>query len=136
MAKILIVEDEKDLQEIYADVLKAEGHEIDTTVDGIEAYDKMKQGGYDLVLLDVILPKLNGLLIMEKLKANPPASPNKIVVFLTSIDRNEEINQGLKLANGYLIKSQITPVDLVREVNLYLSSGQGSQPQRADQKSS
>lgn len=125
MAKILIVEDEKDLLEIYADTLKTEGHEIDTADDGEVAFEKMKQGGYDLVLLDVILPKLNGLLIMEKLKAfPPPAVPNKAVVFLTSIDRNEEIDQGLKLANGYLIKSQITPVDLVREVNLYLSSAQ------------
>ncbi len=128
MAKILIVEDEKDLLDLYADTLKEEGHEVDTSGDGAEAFDKMKQGGYDLVLLDVILPKLNGLLIMERLKAlSPPPSPNKAVVFLTNLDRNEEMNQGLKLGNGYLIKSQITPVDLVREVNLQLSSSQEDQ---------
>ncbi|MBI2031907.1 MAG: response regulator [Candidatus Levybacteria bacterium] len=127
MAKILIVEDEKDLSDLYSDTLKEAGHEIETTDDGQEAYDKMKQGGYDLVLLDVILPHLNGLLIMEKLKAEPPQVPNKIVIFLTNLDRNEEIDQGLSLANGYLIKSQITPVDLVREINLYLS-GQKDQP--------
>src|SRR3989344_7059110 len=125
MAKILIVEDEKDLLDLYADTLKEAGHEIDTTDDGGEAFDKMKQGGYDLVLLDIILPRLNGLLIMEKLKVTPPVNSNKVVLFLTNLDRNEEINQGLKLANGYLIKSQITPADLVREVNLYLSSDQG-----------
>lgn len=127
MAKILIVEDEKDLRDLYSDVLKEAGYEVETTDDGQEAYSRMKQGGYDLVLLDVILPKLNGLLIMEKLKADPPAVPNKIVLFLTNLDRNEEINEGLRLANGYLIKSQITPVDLVQEVNLYLS-GQKSTP--------
>lgn len=132
MAKILIVEDEKDLLDLYSDSLKEAGHEIETTDDGQDAFNRMKQGGYDLVLLDVILPHLNGLLIMEKLKADPPKVPNKIVLFLTNLDRNEEINQGLKLANGYLIKSQITPVDLVREVNLYLS-GQKNQPQPPQQ---
>ena len=130
MAKILIVEDEKDLLEVYKDTLEANGHEIDTADDGEVAFDKIKQGGYDLVLLDIILPKLNGLLIMQKIRALPvPANPNKAVVFLTNLDRNEEINQGIKLADGYLIKSKITPDDLVREVNLYLSSGQGSQSQ-------
>ena len=129
MAKILIVEDEKDLLDLYADTLKEAGHEIDTTDDGVEAFDKMKQGGYDLVLLDIILPRLNGLLIMEKLKVTPPVNSNKVVLFLTNLDRNEEINQGLKLANGYLIKSQITPADLVGEVNLFLSSDQGGRQQ-------
>ena len=128
MAKILIVEDERDLLDLYADTFKTEGHEVDTSDDGQDAFDKMREGGYDLVLLDVILPHLNGLLIMEKLKAlPPPVNPNKVVIFLTNLDRNEEINQGLKLANGYLIKSQITPVDLIREANLYLSPAGGNQ---------
>lgn len=125
MAKILIVEDEKDLLEVYKDTLEANGHEIDTADDGDVAFEKMKQGGYDLVLLDIILPKINGLLIMQKLRELPdPQNPNKSVVFLTNLDRNEEINQGIKLADGYLIKSKITPDDLVREVNLYLSSAE------------
>lgn len=128
MARILIVEDEKDLLDVYRDTLVTNGHEVDTADDGEVAFDKIKQGGYDLVLLDIILPKINGLLIMEKVRALPsPAVPNKVVIFLTNLDRNEEINQGIKLADGYLIKSKITPDDLVREVNLYLTSGQGNQ---------
>lgn len=122
MAKILIVEDEKDLLDLYTDTLKNAGHDIDTAEDGEVAFEKIKQGGYDLVLLDIILPKLNGLLIMQKIKDLPAQSnPNKSVVFLTNLDRNEEIDQGIKLADGYLIKSKITPEDLVREVSLYLS---------------
>ncbi|MEK7502067.1 MAG: response regulator [Patescibacteria group bacterium] len=133
MAKILIVEDEKDLLEVYKDTLEANGHEVDTADDGEVAFDKMKQGGYDLVLLDIILPKINGLLIMQKLKEEfpSPQNPNKTVVFLTNLDRNEEINQGIKLADGYLIKSKITPDDLVREVNLYLSSAELSHQEPA-----
>lgn len=125
MAKILIVEDDKALQEVYSDVLGAEeGYEIDTADDGETALQKMQQGGWDLVLLDIILPKINGLDIMERLKSQPPLpNPNKCVVFLTNLDKSEEIDRGLKLANGYLIKSEITPGDLVQEVSFYLSSG-------------
>ena len=122
MARILIVEDDKPLQEIYADTLKAEGYEIDTADDGEVALQKMQQGGWDLVLLDIILPKINGLDIMSQLKSQPPQNPNRYVVFLTNLDKSEEIDRGLKLANGYLIKSQITPGDLIQEVSLYLSS--------------
>ena len=126
MAKILIVEDDRQLLEVYSDVLKAEGYEIDTADDGEKALAKMIEGGYDLVLLDIILPRINGLEVMEQLKGLPPLkNPNKYVVFLTNLDKGEEIEKGLKLGNGYLIKSQITPGDLVREVNLYLS---GSHP--------
>ncbi len=123
MAKILIVEDDIQLMEIYSDALMAEGYEIDTADDGEKALNKMIKGGYDLVLLDIILPRINGLEVMEQLKELPPSqNPNKCVIFLTNLDKGEEIEKGLKLGNGYIIKSQITPGDLIREVGLYLSS--------------
>ncbi len=121
MAKILVVEDDKPLQEVYAETLKGEGHEVDTADDGEVALSKMQQGGYDLVLLDIILPKINGLDVMTQIKNQPPVKPNKAVVFLTNLDRSEAIEKGLSLANGYLIKSQVTPGDLVREIGEYLS---------------
>ena len=74
MAKILIVEDDKALQEVYSDTLGAEeGYEIDTADDGETALQKMQQGGWDLVLFDIILPKINGLDIMERLKVSRPS---------------------------------------------------------------
>src|SRR3989338_2900342 len=92
MAKILIVEDDKALQEVYSDTLRAEVYEIDTADDGEIALQKMQQGGWDLVLLDIILPKINGIDIMERLKNQPPLpNPNKCVVFLTNLDKSEEI---------------------------------------------
>lgn len=126
MAKILIVEDEEFLRELYIDTLQAEGHQIDFAEDGEQAFEKMKQGGYDLILLDIILPKINGLDVMERLVKEPPATPNKSVIFLTQVDKGEEMKRALQLGNGYFIKSKITPGDLIREVNHYLSQ---SQPQ-------
>lgn len=120
MAKILIVEDDELLREVYSDTLIGEGYTIDTAQDGEEAYTKMSQGGWDLVLLDIIIPKMSGLDVAQKIKAAPPAIPNKSIVFLTNLDKGEEIKTALGLGQGYLIKSQITPGDLLREVKIYL----------------
>jgi len=128
MARILVVEDEEALRSLYSDTLKGEGHEVDTAEDGDTAFQKMKNGGYDLVLLDIILPKINGVDVMAKFSTEQPLSPNKCVVFLTNIEQGDEIKKALKLGNGYLIKSQITPGDLIREVNLYLDQSKNPQP--------
>ncbi|QQG40614.1 MAG: response regulator [Candidatus Levyibacteriota bacterium] len=120
-AKILVVEDDEFLREVYVETLTSEGYNIDIAVDGEEAYQKIKQGGYDLVLLDIILPKNDGLSIMKKIKTEGTMTPNKRLIFLTNLDKDEEIKQALELGDGYLIKSQLTPGDLIKEVEVYLS---------------
>ena len=119
--RILVVEDDLFLRELYTDVLNAEGYKIETAQDGEEALQKIKVGGYNLVLLDIIMPKMNGLEIMKLMKNSPSQTPNKCVIFLTNLDKEEEIKEALQLGNGYLIKSKITPGNLIDEVKKYLS---------------
>lgn len=119
--KILVVEDDLFLRELYSDILKEEGYEVDEAADGEEALSKIKLGGYNLVLLDIILPKIDGLEIMRQMQNNPPQNPNKCIIFLTNLDKDEEIKAALQLGQGYLIKSQITPGNLVEEVKNYLN---------------
>jgi len=118
--RILVVEDDLFLRELYADILSGEGYKVDTAADGEVALEKMKVGGYNLVLLDIIMPKMDGLSVMKQLQNNPPLAPNKCVIFLTNLDKDEEIKTALQLGNGYLIKSQITPGSLVEEIKMYL----------------
>lgn len=118
--RILVVEDDLFLRELYTDILTAEGYKVESAADGEEALQKIKVGGYDLVLLDIIMPKMDGLEVMRQMLAKPPQNPNKCVIFLTNLDKDEEIKSALKLGNGYLIKSQITPGSLVEEVKNYL----------------
>lgn len=118
--RILVVEDDLFLRELYTDVLTGEGYKVEGAADGEEALRKMKVGGYNLVLLDIIMPKMDGLEVMRQIQNAPPQSPNKCVVFLTNLDKDEEIKTAMKLGNGYLIKSQITPGSLVEEVKMYL----------------
>lgn len=120
MAKILIVEDDRFLRELYHDVITNDGHQVDTAEDGEEGFKKMKSGGWDLVLLDIVLPKMDGVEIMKRLKEDPPTSPNKAVVFLTNLDKDEKIKEIMQYGNGYLIKSQLTPGDFINELKIYL----------------
>jgi CheY-like chemotaxis protein len=119
-ARILVVEDDLFLRELYTDILSGEGYRVDSATDGEAALEKMKVGGYDLILLDIIMPKIDGLSVMKQIKNTPPQTPNKCVVFLTNLDKDEEIRTALQLGQGYLIKSQITPGSLIAEVKMYL----------------
>lgn len=126
--KILVVEDDEFLREIYMETLTTEEYSVDSAQDGDEAIKKIQTGGYNLVLLDIIIPKIDGLSLVKKLKADNSFPANVKVVFLTNLDKDEEIKQALQLGDGYLIKSQLTPGDLIKEVKLYLSKP-SSQPQ-------
>ena len=119
-SKILVVEDDLFLRELYTDIVSGEGYSVESAIDGEDALGKMKIGGYDLVLLDIIMPKMDGLSVMKQMQKNPPVAPNKYVVFLTNLDKDEEIKTALQLGNGYLIKSQITPGSLIEEIKIYL----------------
>jgi CheY-like chemotaxis protein len=121
-SQILLVEDEQYLRELYHEILTDQGYNVETAADGEEGYNKVKQGGWDLIILDIILPKMNGLEIMRKVKSNPPEKPNKKIVFLTNLDKDEEIKEALQLGDGYFIKSQITPGGLINELKNYLST--------------
>lgn len=120
-SKILVVEDDQFLRELYEDILKSEGYAVETAVDGEEALQKIKIGGYDLVLLDIIMPKMDGLEVARQVKSSPSQNPNKLIIFLTNLDKDEEIKEALRLGNGYIIKSQITPGSLIEKVKSYLA---------------
>lgn len=122
--RILVVEDDLFLRELYTDILSGEGFKVETASDGESALQKMKMGGYNVVLLDIVMPKIDGLSVMKQLQKNPPLAPNKCVIFLTNLDKDEEIKTALQLGNGYLIKSQITPGSLVEEVRSYIGKYQ------------
>ena len=69
MAKILIIDDEKSICEEFSALLQEEGHEVDTAFKGAEAIEKVKQNSYDLIFLDVLMPRMEGREIFEKIKS-------------------------------------------------------------------
>lgn len=118
--RVLIVEDEEYLRDIYHEILSNENFYVETAKDGNEGLAKVSQGGWDLILMDIILPNIDGIEVIRKSKANPPKNPNKIIIFLTNLDKDKEMGEALSLGNGYLIKSQITPDVLMGKIRTFL----------------
>lgn len=123
--KILVIEDDIFLREIYTEILSKQGYVVEAAEDGEKGLAKIKEGGWDLVLLDIIMPAMSGVDVMHKLHKDPNfQSTNfyKKLVFLTNLDNDQGIKDALKMSDGYLIKSQLTPGDVVNEVKLYLDN--------------
>ncbi len=91
-AKILLVEDDMFLRDIYSETLSSEGFDVSTASDGQEALDKIKLGGWDLVLLDVVMPKLSGIEVMMQVK-DLPVKPAKNILFLTNSDETKDLEK-------------------------------------------
>ena len=120
--KILIVEDDQFLREFYQELLHGEGYFVDIAADGEMALEKIRNNEYDLVLLDIMLPKKDGLQILRDLKLSPPQSANGPIVVLTNLGQDVVIKQCFSLgAVGYLIKSAMNPDQVLTEVHSYLA---------------
>lgn len=119
--KILIIEDDQFLRDFYRELLISEGFGVDVAVDGEEGTNKFKEGGYDLILLDIMLPKKDGLSILREAKTSPPKSSNGPVVILTNLGSEDTINQAFSLgSSGYLIKSALNPDQVLAEIHNFL----------------
>lgn len=106
MSKILLLEDDELFAESLEDYLSEEGYTIDLARDGLEALDKNFENNYDLYLLDINVPKLNGLDLLKELRQSGDDTPS---IFLTSYKDKDTLTQGFKNgADDFLRK----PVDL------------------------
>ena len=120
--KILIVEDDEFLRDFYQELLASEGYGVDTAAEGETGLQKVSAGGWDLVMLDIMLPKMDGLQILRQLQLHGPQKPNGPIVVLTNLGNDAVINQAYGLgANGYLIKSAMNPDEVLNEINGFLT---------------
>jgi CheY-like chemotaxis protein len=127
--KILIIEDDQEVRELYSEVLRDEGFVLDEAVDGKSGLAKVLSGKYDLLLLDIMLPKFDGLEILKTIRKKEELK-DLPVVLLTNLGREPIIKEGFVIkegfelgADGYLIKSEHTPGEIVEEVKKFLGMG-------------
>lgn len=119
--RVLIVEDDQFLREFYQELLETEGLVVDAAGDGDTAISKIHEGGFDLILLDIMLPKKDGLQILKETKVNPPVNPNGPIVVLTNIGQDAIIKNCFDAgAAGYMIKSALNPDQVLQEIHNYL----------------
>ncbi|MFW5884879.1 MAG: response regulator transcription factor [Patescibacteria group bacterium] len=112
--KILLVEDEVTMRETLQDVFEEAGLEVDAASDGKEGLEKIKENKYNLVLLDLILPKKNGFEVLEEVKREKIKAP---VLLLTNLSGMEDVQKALALgAKSYLVKSDYKPKEILEKV--------------------
>ncbi len=100
--RVLIAEDERDLNKILADRLKAEHYSVDSCYDGREALDYLASAEYDAVIMDIMMPVMDGLAVLREMRRKNDSTP---VLLLTARDSIEDRVQGLDSgANDYLVK--------------------------------
>lgn len=119
--KILIIEDDKFLRELICRKLSKEGYEISEAIDGEEGVKKANEIVPDMILLDLILPGIDGFSALEKIKENPKTL-NIPVVILSNLGQKDEVEKGLKLgAADFLIKAHFTPEEIVEKMRFVLN---------------
>jgi DNA-binding response OmpR family regulator len=114
--KILVVEDDKFLRELISQKLLKEGYDIVEAVDGEKGIENARKERPDLVLLDLILPGIDGFEVLAKLKADPKLS-NIPVIILSNLGQKTDIEKGIEMgAVDYLIKAHFTPGEIVEKI--------------------
>jgi len=120
MKKILLVEDDAFVSDIYQTKLAHEGFEVIVSRNGLEAVKKLEELVPDLILLDIIMPYMDGIEVLKKIKSNE-ALKEIPVILLTNLSEKEKIDEALGIgANDYLIKSHFTPSEVVGKINALL----------------
>ena len=115
-AFILLVEDDKFLRELLVRKLETVGFKISTAVDGNEALKKVKEELPELVLLDLVLPGVDGFDILKEIKEDSATSKIPVII-LSNLGQREEVERGLKLgADDYLIKAHFTPDEIITKI--------------------
>ena len=118
--KILIVEDDKFLRELISQKLLKEGYDIVEAVDGEKGIESANKEKPDLVLLDLILPGIDGFEVLAKLKADPKLS-NIPVIILSNLGQKIDIEKGIEMgAVDFLIKAHFTPGEIVEKIDAVL----------------
>src|SRR3990167_7710308 len=120
-AKILVVEDEEILLTALKEELTQGGYEVEGAVDGVEGLEKVKSFQPDLVLLDLLMPKMDGMEVLQKLKGDNKTKDVPVVI-LTNLSDYEKISEALSLgAMDYLVKANYRLEDLLDKVRTVLA---------------
>lgn len=123
--KILVIDDDPYIEDIYKEVLTEGGYKVDFASDGQDGLTKIFLGGYDLILLDIMMPKIDGLGILKILKDKPPNVYNGPIFVLSVLNQERIIKTALDLgASGYIIKSDLTPDQVLNKISAILAKKQ------------
>lgn len=117
---ILVVEDTELLRRIYTDKLTQEGYKVTQAADGLEALNVVRSQPLDLILLDLVMPRMSGLEALEALKRDPRTRDIPVII-LSNLGQDTDMQRGLEMgAVDYLIKNSAKPADVSAKIRATL----------------
>jgi DNA-binding response OmpR family regulator len=120
-AKILFIEDDITLVKMYERKFVSDGYDVVVAYDGLEGLEKATKEKADLILLDIMLPKLDGLALFKKLRSQPRTFTTPVIL-LTNFGQEDAVFECFKLgAVDYLVKTDVTPQQVVKKVENFLA---------------
>lgn len=120
MSKILIIEDDSFLSRLIVEKFIKLGFDVDSALDGESGLSKIVGNKYDLILLDMILPKIDGFKILEEVKKNQSLKDLPIIIASNLYDKND-IEKAVSLgAKDYIVKAYNSPENIVDKIKLFL----------------
>ena|SRR3989338_11144083 len=118
--KILVVEDDKFLRELMCRKLREEQYEVVEAIDGEEGVVKTQETSPELILLDLILPGIDGFEVLAKIKEDPKLAQIPVII-LSNLGQRDDIEKGLRLgAIDFLVKAHFTPAEIIDKVKKVL----------------
>lgn len=127
---ILLVDDDLTLREMYSERLKAEGFSVEMAKDGEEALAKATEVNPNIILLDIMMPKINGLDVLKKLKEQDETKNIPVIVLTALIQDREKMESITRGADDYIVKSELMPGEVIEKVKTLLARGpKTDQPQ-------
>lgn len=118
--KILLVEDDTFILEMYATKLLSFGYEVIMATDGDQALKAVKDKAPDFILLDIVLPSMDGFDVLKAIKEDPKTKAIPVVL-LTNLGERSDVAKGLELgADDYLIKAHFTPSEVIQKIQQLL----------------
>ena len=122
MAKVLLVEDDPLMVRMYQRKLLSDNYDVGVAVNGEEGLVKIRSFRPDLILLDIMMPKLNGLEVLERMKADPTVAHIPVIILTNLGGSQDDVDRGLELgAVAYLVKSAYRPDEVVKKVKEVLA---------------
>ncbi|OGG07669.1 hypothetical protein A2872_01775 [Candidatus Gottesmanbacteria bacterium RIFCSPHIGHO2_01_FULL_42_12] len=108
--KVLIIDDDLYIRDLYSEILSEDGYEVETAVDGIDGLERIAKTKFDLILLDLMMPRLDGLGVLRQIKVEPQKYLYGTIIILTNLANDPVIGvtQGMG-AQSYIIKSDLNP---------------------------
>lgn len=122
--KILLVEDDVFVSDIYGRELKKAGYDVTVAGDGLEGIEKTKEDQFDLILLDIMMPKKTGIDVLKEIRTPTAKAKDTPVYLLTNLGQGSIIKQAIDIgAQGYLLKARVLPSQVLQAVNDFFEKG-------------